>query len=174
MIVRFLVVTFVTVLMTQAASTAYARMGDADSSKDSHTEPRPYDKTVKAWDSVDQAFARARHSQKRVMLVMGANWCHDSRALAGHFETPKFQTLIHESYELVYVDVGQKNRNTDIAQVYGIDSIVGTPTVMILSPEGVLLNASTAPTWRNAASRTQDDVFIYFSAYASGDIIENE
>ena len=36
-----------------------------------------------AMGDVDVALARAASNDKRVLLVMGANWCHYSRALAG-------------------------------------------------------------------------------------------
>ena len=173
MIGRLLASAMLSLIIAHIASAADARAGQGTAHEDSaHNEPRPYDKKAKAWDDVDAAFARARRSGKRVILAMGANWCHDSRSLAAKFETPAFQALIEGSYELVYVDVGKKNRNIDIAQAYGIDDIVGTPTVLILSPKGDLLNASTAPTWRNAASRTVDDALVYFQAYAGGEVLD--
>ena len=137
-----------------------------------HNEPRPYHAERNAAQDVDAALERAKLRGNRVLLVMGANWCHDSRGLAAKFEKPQFQTLIDLNYELVYVDVGMKNRNIDIAQRYGINDIVGTPTVLVLTADGVLLNRDTAPTWRNADSRSDEETLTYFTAFASGDMIE--
>lgn len=134
-----------------------------------HPEARPYDESRAALADVALALARAAISRKRVILVMGANWCHDSRGLAGWFATPRFANMLEPRYEIAYVDVGHpqegEGRNIEIAQRFGIAEIVGTPTVLILSPEGALLNADTAPTWRNAASRSEDDIFEYFAAF---------
>lgn len=134
-----------------------------------HPEARLYEDNRAAMADVDAALARAAERDARVLLVMGANWCHDSRGLAGWLSTPRFARMIHARYELVYVDVGHpqegEGRNIDIAQRFGIEEITGTPTVLILSPEGTLLNAETAPTWRNAASRTEDEVFEYFDNF---------
>ncbi len=127
-----------------------------------HPEAKPFEKKAKASENVDAALARAVAADKRVLLVMGANWCHDSRGLAGWFEQPRFAEMLKPKYEIVYVDVGHRDRNIDIAQRFGIDKIVGTPTVLILSPRGALLNPKSAPTWRNAASRDEDDIFSYF------------
>ncbi|WP_017931730.1 thioredoxin family protein [Robiginitomaculum antarcticum] len=135
-------------------------------------EPRPYHSTRNASQDVEAAFDRAALRGTRVLLVMGANWCHDSRGLAARLEQPEFSSLIDLNYELVYVDVGQRNRNIDIAKRYGIENIVGTPTVLILTSDGVLLNRDTAPTWRDAASRTDEETLTYFTAFASGDMIE--
>ena len=131
-----------------------------------HDEPRPYDKSADARTDVKAAMARANVSGKMALIVMGANWCHDSRGLAAQFEKPKFQTLIKDHYDLVYVDVGQKDRNIDIAQDFGVDKIVGTPTVFVVSGQGEVLNLDTAPTWRNAASRSESEIYTYFRGFA--------
>ena len=131
-----------------------------------HYEPRPYDKSADARTDVEAAIARANVSGKMALIVMGANWCHDSRGLAAQFEKSKFQTLIKDHYELVYVDVGQKDRNIDIAQDFGVESIVGTPTVFVVSGQGEVLNLDTAPSWRNAASRSESEIYTYFRGFA--------
>ena len=96
------------------------------------------------------------------MIVMGANWCHDSRAFAGWTETPRFQQLIADHYKLVFVNIGMPQtgdgHNLDIAERFGIE-VEGTPTVIVLSPLGEVVNADTATTWRNAASRSEDDIY---------------
>lgn len=124
-----------------------------------HPEASPFDAKANAKAEVDAALARAQSNGKMVLIVMGANWCHDSRALAGWFAQPRFAAMIAARYELVYVDVGYRDRNTDIARRFGLKSIKGTPTVMIVSGKGKLLNKKDAPTWRNAASRSQQAIY---------------
>ena len=132
-----------------------------------HPEARPFDQSANATEQVDAALARARISDKRVILVMGANWCHDSRGLSGWFAEPRFAAMLEPKYEIVYVDVGQKDRNIDIARRFGIKSIKGTPTVLVLSPRGKLLNRRSAPKWRDAASREDEDIFAYFDQFSA-------
>lgn len=129
-------------------------------------EPRPYDKMADARADVNAALSAARISGKKTIVAMGANWCHDSRGLAAQFEKPRFEALLSEHYELVYVDMGKRDRNLDIAKDFGIDEVVGTPNVVIVSSEGKVLNLKSAPTWRNAASRTEDEIWDYFESYA--------
>ncbi len=128
-----------------------------------------YDATRDAKADVDAALARAKASNKRVILLMGANWCHDSTSLAGRFELPRFKAMLLPLYEIVYVDVGKPQtghgRNIDIAARFGITKIKGTPTVLVLSPEGKLLNKKEAPKWSNAASRSDDDIFKTFEKF---------
>jgi len=132
----------------------------------SHDEPTPYDAKADAWADVRVAKERAKISGKKTIVAMGANWCHDSRGLAAQFDKLRFQILLNAHFELVYVDVGQKDRNIDMAQEFGVNDIVGTPTVFILSSKGDVLNLETAPTWRNAASRSEDEIFDYFRSFA--------
>ena len=125
-----------------------------------------YDEGRDAAEDLRTAMAIAADNDQKTIVVMGADWCHDSRALAGHFQSERFLPLIAKHYRLVYVDVGMKNRNLSIARSFGFDGIVGTPTVVVLDSDGAVLNYDTAPSWRNAASRTEDAVYEYFAELA--------
>ena len=119
---------------------------------------------------VDRALADARVSGKSVVVIMGANWCHDSVGLAGWLDTPRFMDMMRDRYEVVYVDVGTpqigKGRNLDIAKRFGIGKVRNTPLVMMLSPNGKLLNSKKdAISWRNAASRSEEDIYRYFAEF---------
>jgi len=133
-----------------------------------HPEASPFDTdtSLVAQDAVDATLAEAARTGKHAMIVLGANWCHDSRALAGWFETPRFDTMLQENYSVAYIDVGQKDRNVDVAQRFGLDNIVGTPTVVVTNAQGKVLNLETAVTWRNSASRTEDEIFESFEDLA--------
>lgn len=133
-----------------------------------HPEARPFDPapSIIAQEAVDETLADAALAGKHAIIVMGADWCHDSRALAGWFETPRFEGMLRENYVVRYVDVAQKDRNIDVAQRFGLNSIVGTPTIIVTNSQGEVLNLDTAPTWRNAASRSEDEIYDYFLAYA--------
>ena len=126
-------------------------------------EARPYAVNASASVDVDAAVARARQSGKRVLLVMGANWCSDSRALAGWLATDRFAELIKRKYELVYVDIGMPRAgdrpNLGIAGRFGVPALPGSPNVLVLTSDGVLVNASTATNWRDAGSRTGDAIY---------------
>lgn len=158
--ISLILIAVLTVACTSAASVPEALGAE-------HPEARLFDPdpALVAQTTVDEALAEATVSGKRAIIVMGANWCHDSRALAGWFQTPRFQSLLTKNFVVRYIDVAQKNRNIDVAQRFGLDEIVGTPTIFVTNSSGDVLNLETAPTWRNAASRTEDDIFDYFSNY---------
>lgn len=125
-------------------------------------EARPYQVSDTASADVDAALARARQSDKRVLLVMGANWCSDSRALAGWLATDRFVDLIQRKYELVYVDIGMPGPdrpNGEIARRFGVPALPGSPNVLVLMNDGTLVNPTTATTWRNAETRSADAIY---------------
>ena len=129
-----------------------------------YPEARSYDVTEDPMGDVDAALARAAANGKRVALVMGANWCHDSRALAGWLASDRISALVEERYEVVFVNIGTPQsegdgHNLHIARRFGLDELPGTPNVLVLTAGGELVNADTATTWRNAASRSHDNIY---------------
>lgn len=137
-----------------------------------HPEARLYDASIDATALVDAALERATANGNKVLIVMGANWCHDSRAFAGWTRTPRLAALLAEKYETVFVDVGMPRtgdgHNLHIARRFGLEGLEGTPTVLVLAADGTPLNLDTAPSWRNTATRTEDDIFAELAALASG------
>ena len=133
--------------------------------KTGHPEASPFDAKTNARADIDAALSRAKSGNRMALIIMGANWCHDSRALAGWLEQPYFAAMIVSRYELVYVDVGYKDRNIDIARRFGLKSIKGTPTVLIVDGNGKLLNKKDAPTWRNAGSRSSQEIYKAFAEF---------
>lgn len=142
--------------------------GPVDQAEAAHPEARPFDPKANAKAEVDAALARAKANGKYALIVMGANWCHDSRALAGWFATPRFAAMLGQRYELVYVDVGYRDRNLDVARRFGFKAIKGTPTVVIVSGEGKLLNGKKdAASWRNASTRGEDEIYRAFAEFTA-------
>jgi len=111
--------------------------------------------------AIDAALAAARQSGRQVLLVMGMNDCHDSAWLANLVASERFAP-VRERYHIVYADIGMPHRgivrNADIPERFGF-KIKGTPTVAILDADGNVLNRKAAPKWRNAASRSDDEIY---------------
>lgn len=112
--------------------------------------------------AIDAALARAKASGKPVLLIMGTGACHDSAWLANLLATDRFAP-VRDRYAIVYADIGMPHvgglgRNPDVPRRFGF-RIRGTPTVAILDTEGRVLNRKAAPRWRNAASRSDDEIY---------------
>ena len=150
-------------LILMGASTLVRAGGALLEGGHDYPEAASYDVSEDAEADVDAALERARENSTRVLLVMGANWCHDSRALAGWLGTERFAGLIEREYELVFVNVGRPQsgdgHNLQIAKRFGVEDLPGTPNLLVLTSEGELVNGDTATTWRNAASREEDAIY---------------
>jgi thiol-disulfide isomerase/thioredoxin len=119
---------------------------------------------------VDAALAQARDEDKQALIVFGADWCHDSRGLASKLDDDaRLSALIADHYVLVRVDVGQRQRNQDQLQRFGVIESFGTPTLVISDGSGVLQNGLTAHDWRTADSAALSDVAMYLRRYAGVD-----
>ncbi|MEZ5680616.1 MAG: thioredoxin family protein [Erythrobacter sp.] len=131
----------------------------------------PYTEGRDAMADVDAALARAAGRGTRVLLVMGGNWCHDSRALAGWLQTPRLAELVAANYEPVYVHVaypdGGERTNIAVARRFGIDELPGTPNLFVITPEGRLVNPESVTGWRNAASRSEEEIYNELVALAA-------
>ncbi|WP_260483114.1 thioredoxin family protein [Sphingomicrobium flavum] len=137
-----------------------------------HPEARPFDEAADAMAAVDAALAAAAEQDKKMLLIMGANWCHDSRGLAGLFETPRFAELIRQHYALVYVDAGKPREdaanNMAVAQRFGVDRLIGTPNLFVIDGDGQLLNSVENVTgWTDAASRDPGEIYDFLAAMAT-------
>ena len=124
-------------------------------------ETTAFDPDADAMAAVDAALHAARRSGKRVLLVMGSNDCHDSAWFANLVASERFAP-VRARYHIVYADIGMPHRgivrNADVPKRFGF-KIKGTPTVAILDADGRVLNRKAAPQWRNAASRSDDEIY---------------
>ncbi|MFC2951801.1 thioredoxin family protein [Marinicaulis aureus] len=134
--------------------------------RDHDDDPRPFDDSRNAMADVNAALNAAQTSGKNVLLVLGGNWCHDSRGLAAKFQRDELAAVIADGYELVYVDVGYRDLNLDVPARFGVMELLGTPTVLIVSPDSKLLNRESVHDWRTADSKPYDETLNYFRRFA--------
>lgn len=125
-------------------------------------ETEAFDPDTDTMAEIDAALASARLSGKHVLLVMGTNACHDSAWLANLIATDRFAP-VRDRYEIVFADIGMPQieglgRRPEVPGRFHF-TIKGTPTVAILDADGQVLNRKKAPKWRNAASRSDDEIF---------------
>jgi len=116
---------------------------------------------------VDRAIKKALKNNKLAIIVMGGNWCHDSRSLASKLYQPDVKEIIDANYELVFVDVGYMTNIKDIITRFGMPVIYATPTVLIVDPKTQkLINADNMHMWRSAATVSILQTIEYFSEVA--------
>lgn len=101
--------------------------------------PHPYDETADATAAVMAALDRARLNGHKVLLDFGGNWCLDCRMLAGVLDNPQVRRWTADHFEVVLIDVGRFNKNMDIAARWNV-RVTAAPTVLVIAPDGRLLN----------------------------------
>lgn len=112
---------------------------------------------------LDALQQKAAAEQKLLLLVLGADWCHDSVALLQHFNQPDFAAALAQRFELAFVDVGFLQFGLAVTQRYQLPLYYGTPTVLIIAPDsGQLLNKTDLMHWTNAASFDEKAYQQYF------------
>jgi len=124
-----------------------------------------------AMADVTAAIDAARESNKLALVVMGANWCHDSRGLASRLNQEPLKTLVDENYETVFVDVGFLSKGKEVITRLGPPVYYATPTVLIVDPvSGRLVNALDRHRWADAFSISMEESVEYFQQMAETDL----
>lgn len=123
----------------------------------------PYVMLEDAMDATEATVARALREDKLALVILGANWCHDSKALARRLEDPELEAVLDEHYETLVVGVGYYEQGFDVAQQLGIAIYTHTPTVLIVDPKTrALVNLDDHDIWRDAARLSAVETLAYF------------
>ncbi|WP_421132404.1 thioredoxin family protein [Alteromonas sp. A079] len=108
----------------------------------------------------------AIENNKRLLVVLGAQWCHDSRGLAAQFSSEPMQEIIQNDYEVKFIDVGLLEDRRAITTQFNYPTYYATPTVMVIDPQtNTLLNADSMDKWAFADSVPPEDYVDYFGAF---------
>lgn len=113
----------------------------------------------------------AQQNNKLALVVLGAQWCHDSLGLVKQFQTTKMQSILQENYEITYVDVGFFQDHRNITQRFGQAHYFATPTVLIIDPKSEqLLNGDSLHKWGAADSVPKDEYISYFGSFDANNV----
>jgi hypothetical protein len=88
---------------------------------------------------IASALAAAKKDHKRVLLVFGGNWCYDCHVLDATFHLKAIAPLVNDNYHVVHVNVGDYDKNLDLAKKYEIPLDKGVPSLAILDPDAHLV-----------------------------------
>ena len=122
----------------------------------------PYDEKADAHQQIAAAIAEASKAQKNVILVFGANWCGDCRALDAQMHKEELAALIAINYEVVKVDVGRFNKNRDLGEKYHVPLRHGIPAMAVLDSDGKLLYAMDQGQFSDARQMSYESIKEFF------------
>jgi thioredoxin 1 len=89
--------------------------------------------------AIAAALAAVAKDHKRVILIFGGNWCYDCHVLDATFRSKSIAPLVNANYHVVHVNVGDYDKNLDLAKKYEIPLEKGVPSLAILDPNGSLV-----------------------------------
>jgi len=123
---------------------------------------RPYNPSADAKADIHAALEQAAPAKQPVLLIFGANWCKDCRALDKALKAPANAELIAKEFVVVKVDVGNFDRHMDIAERYGNAVKKGIPAAAVLSPKQELLYTTRGGELADARQMSETGVYDFF------------
>ena len=124
-----------------------------------------YPADADAKKEIGAALKLAATDHKRVLLVFGANWCYDCHVLDRALHDGAAAQIVKESFLLVHVDIGEANKNLDLAKQYKIPLEKGVPAVAILGGDGKLLYSSGDGEFEAARKMMKKDLVAFLNRW---------
>jgi len=127
-------------------------------SQTTKTASGPYNEQADAKADIAAALALARKDHKNVFLDFGGNWCGDCIVLARLLDDPSVKPFYEANFHEVRIDVGRFNKNTDLSDQYGGVIGQGVPAIVILAPDGHVVDTTKDGSYENARHFTAAQV----------------
>ncbi|HLJ89195.1 MAG TPA: thioredoxin family protein [Candidatus Angelobacter sp.] len=167
---RLLLAVFVAVSIVGLARPGFAQQGSAQAEKAPlkipMVRPNLYPAEANGREEIQSAIKEAGATNKRVLIVFGANWCGDCYALDYGFHRPKIEPLLTSNFQIVHVNVGQFDKNLDIVKQYKVPLEKGIPSLAVLDGRGGLLYST--PEFEKAHIMSEDDIIQFLNTWKPG------
>ena len=102
-------------------------------------KPEIYADPAQAPADLAAGLQTAAATHKRVIVDFGGNWCGDCQVLDLYFHDPANMPLLDADFVLVHVNIGERDRNLDLAARYHIPLEKGVPALAVLNERGELI-----------------------------------
>lgn len=124
-----------------------------------------YDPKADAHKEIAEALRSATTTHKRVLLVFGGNWCFDCHVLDEAFHSPEIAPTLNKSFVVVHVDIGQMDKNLDVAHQYDVPVENGVPVLAVLDPDGKLLYSQKQHEFSAARSMAPEEILAFLNKW---------
>jgi thioredoxin 1 len=127
--------------------------------------PNLYNPQADAKGEIKEALQHAAREHKNVILVFGGNWCYDCHVLDLAFHHPEIEPTLKAHFVVVHVDIGEYNKNLDLAERYQVPLKKGVPALAVLASDGRLLYSQQAGEFESARSLAPEDVIAFLKKW---------
>ncbi len=124
-----------------------------------------YDEKADAHRDVASAITRAEETQRNIVLVFGANWCGDCRALDAQMHKAELAAIIAKNFVVVEVNLGRYDKNLDVAEQYHVPIKQGIPALAVLNSRGALLYAMDQGQFADARHMSYESIKAFFEQW---------
>ena len=93
----------------------------------------PYDPSVDGWKQLQAAGKTAAVENKRVLVIVGGNWCKWCRALDGLMSEDSALRAELGRYQVVHLNYSKENKNPEAMAHLGNPEKLGFPSLLVLS-----------------------------------------
>jgi thioredoxin 1 len=127
--------------------------------------PNLYNSQADAKKEIREALERARREHKNVILMFGGNWCYDCHVLDLAFHHPEIEPALKAHFLVVHIDVGEYDKNLDLAEQYQVPLKKGVPALAVLASDGKLLYSQQGGEFEAARSLAPEDVMAFLKKW---------
>jgi thioredoxin 1 len=124
-----------------------------------------YPANVDAEAEIVEALANAAKTNRRVILVFGGNWCYDCHVLDAAFHSPEIAPTLNKNFVVVHVNIGEFDKNLNIADKYEVPLKKGVPASAVLESDGKLLFSQKRGEFEAARSMATQDVLAFLNKW---------
>ena len=114
---------------------------------------------------IAEAVKKASGAGKRVLVVFGGNWCYDCHVLDEALHSPEISPTMEKSFELVHMDIGQMDKNLEIAKQYDVPLDRGVPAIAVLEGDGKPLFSQKRGEFEAARSMAPEDILEFLNKW---------
>lgn len=124
-----------------------------------------YPQNVDANQEIAEAIHSASATHRRILLVFGGNWCFDCHVLDEAFHSPEIAPALNRSFVVAHIDIGQMDKNLDIARKFDIPLERGVPAIAVLDSSGKLLFSQQRGEFEAARSMAPEDILAFLNKW---------
>jgi thioredoxin 1 len=124
-----------------------------------------YPAGVNAEKEISEALESAEKNHKRVLLIFGGNWCYDCHVLDAAFHSPEIAPTLTRNFVVVHIDIGEYNKNLELAKKYEVPLERGVPAAAVLESDGKLLFSQKNQEFEKARSLAPEDVLAFLNKW---------
>lgn len=127
-----------------------------------------YPPPEEARSEIAAALRAAAKDHKRVILVFGGNWCYDCHVLNSAFHSPRIAPLVNANYHVVHVNIGDGDKNLDLADQYGVPlhEYVRVPSLAVLDASGKVIYSQKNGEFDDSARLSPADIIRFLKKWA--------